>query len=286
MSEIAHDFRQSQVITRVMLPFVLRDVLTAWNALRTEMARSRVPAEYTRDEWAYLIAFLNSERMELWFSTTFGSLESSVMDGLPAVVARSRSPIALWLPNNVSLLGPLCVVVLAMSGAEVRVKTGSRSVNLVEPFLRFIREKGEKSLVALLERIQIVQGDRESLAVQNLAKDSMLRVVFGSDAAALNIRALSGPPTAQTIAFSHHRSEAWIEWECVTEDLVDSLIRVFAIYGQAGCTAPSRVILIDATAGQAMSLSDRVCQRWPKILGRQVRLRARHSALRRPDSAV
>jgi hypothetical protein len=153
-----------------------------------------------------------------------------------------------------------------MSGAEVRVKTGSRSVNLVEPFLRFIREKGEKSLLALLERIQIVQGDRESLAVKNLAKDSMLRVVFGSDEAASSIRTLSGPPTMQTIAFSHHRSEAWIDWECVTEDLVDNLIRVFAIYGQAGCTAPSRVILLDATADQAMSLSDRVCARWPEIL--------------------
>jgi hypothetical protein len=62
-------------------------------------------------------------------------------------------------------------------------------------------------------------------------------------------------------------SEAWISPARIAEDaVVDDLIRVFAIYGQAGCTSPSRAVVLDGTAADARRLRDRVVDRWAQVL--------------------
>ena len=63
MSERLHTFEMSTGRTAVFLPFPLRDLIAGWSGLRAPMIRERPPA-FTRDEWAYLLEFLDPRNLQ------------------------------------------------------------------------------------------------------------------------------------------------------------------------------------------------------------------------------
>src|SRR5205085_701191 len=54
----ANEFDQSVVL----LPAALKDIVGGWGKIRQAMAR-RVPENFTRDEWGYLMSFLSEENL-------------------------------------------------------------------------------------------------------------------------------------------------------------------------------------------------------------------------------
>lgn len=95
-----------------------------------------------------------------------------------------------------------------------------------------------------------------------MAAEASMRVIFGSDAASEAVHALPHPLSSIGFSNSDRRSEAWIEADAATDDLLGMLIRVFAIYGQAGCTSPGRVVLLNQSVAQATALRDRLLDLW------------------------
>ena len=73
--------------TRLLLPFRLEASLEDWAALRSAMARQK-PDAFTRDEWAYLMGFLDRDFLEGVFRQAFGEREQ--VEGAPA--PRGRAP--------------------------------------------------------------------------------------------------------------------------------------------------------------------------------------------------
>ncbi len=74
MSSALHLFRSPCGCTAVRLPFTLADVVEDWAGLRTVMAR-RMPDAFTRDEWAYLISFLDPTNLRRPFEESFGDID-------------------------------------------------------------------------------------------------------------------------------------------------------------------------------------------------------------------
>ncbi len=62
------------------------------------------------------------------------------------------------------------------------------------------------------------------------------------------------------------KSEAWVEQGALNEQVLTTLIKVFAIYGQAGCTSPKRVILLDGSDTAARRLRDDLLDLWPTVI--------------------
>jgi hypothetical protein len=93
-----------------------------------------------------------------------------------------------------------------------------------------------------------------------------VRIVFGSDEAAATIHAAAPPLRGSGFSFNDRQSQAWIECGADTSEVLGHLIRVFAIYGQAGCTSPRRVVLIDGTRRQAEDMRSRIIEMWPRVL--------------------
>ena len=121
--------------TRLRLPFRLDGALEDWAALRSAMVKQK-PGAFTRDEWAYLIGFLDRGSLDGVFREAFGEREP-VEGGPPHAVASPGGPVALWLPNNVSLLGPLTLILMSLTGNAVRIKAGSRADDLTRLFLDY-----------------------------------------------------------------------------------------------------------------------------------------------------
>src|ERR1044071_5041689 len=96
-------------------------LIAAWTRVQRAMIRTR-PEAFTRDEWAYLIAFVDAERLRGGFD--FG----------PGVLPRPRGRVALWPPNNVSLLRQLTLILPTLTGNRVRVKAGSRAAEPASAF--------------------------------------------------------------------------------------------------------------------------------------------------------
>ncbi len=266
-----HYFAASQGATAVVLPFALGELLEWWGALRTHMIRRTSPA-FSRDEWAYLITFLDPVHLRAAFSDTFGDPVADP-DGLRLTrLARPRGPVALWLPNNVSLLGPLTLILLSLTGNPIRVKGGSRSEDLVSAFLGYIHDTVPGSPLAdyLAHTVRHEVFDRHDPRNADMAAEAQVRVVFGSDEAAQRIHALPHPVGSVGFSFSDRRSEVWLEPEAVSDDVLVSLIRVFMIYGQAGCTSPARVVLIDQPPTAALELRERLLRLWPQARVRTV----------------
>jgi hypothetical protein len=71
------------------------------------------------------------------------------------------------------------------------------------------------------------------------------------------------------VTFGDKRSEAWIEVERCNETVLRDLIKVFAIYGQAGCTSPSRVILLGADPITALRIRDQIVELWTSVIRRK-----------------
>src|SRR5262245_14605343 len=102
MSELIHYFDTPQGATAVVLPFALEEMLGWWGGLRSRMVRRTSPA-FSRDEWAYLITFLDPTHLRSAFTDTFGTAAANPTELRLTQLARPRGLLALWLPNNVSL---------------------------------------------------------------------------------------------------------------------------------------------------------------------------------------
>lgn len=262
MSENIHKFGRNAVA----LPYSLNARIADWESLRREMVRAVAPA-FTRDEWAYMVAFLDP--LHLWgtFTRTFGPEADAKIQSL----WRPRGGIAIWLPNNVSLLGPLVLILASFTGQPIRVKTGSRSDELCGAFVEYclakLPSKGLREYLA--EKITIQTFNRTDSRNAEMATDASVRIAFGSDQAVAAVHALPHPVDSVGISFANKRSEAWVRAKSLDDAQVDILLKVFAIYGQAGCTSPRRVVLLDGSRNQALELRERMLQRWPLAIKRK-----------------
>jgi hypothetical protein len=270
MSEHLHYFEESGRRTAVVLPFELDNLLAEWAALRTRMIR-RISPDFTREEWGYLVAFLNPDNLRGAFIEAFG-MPCETTGGHASALARPRGSIALWLPNNVSLLGPLTVILLSLTGSHIRVKGGSRSEDLVDAFLRYVREHAHAGILTeyLEARVTHEVFGRDDPRNAEMAAHASMRVVFGSDRAAAAIHALAHPLASVGVSFSDRRSEVWVETDALTDEVLSALIKVFAVYGQAGCTSPGRVVVLNRPQADAVALRDRLCALWPHTLSRPI----------------
>ena len=266
MPERVHYFKSLAGINALALPFDYQQSIEDWTALRKRMVRE-VPTEFTRDEWAYLTTFLDRENLFNPFLTTFGAA-TEALDQAPNLLYRPRGAITIWLPNNVSLLGPLTLVLLSLTGQPIHLKLGSSAQDLTGAFLQFAMANlphGELKEY-LTTNVKAETFSREDPRQQRLANDAQIRIVFGSDAAAEAIHRLPHPLESLGFSFVDRKSEAWVEQGALNEQVLTTLIKVFAIYGQAGCTSPKRVILLDGSETAARHLRDDLLDLWPTVI--------------------
>jgi hypothetical protein len=230
MSERLHCFRSTHCSTVVALPFDMEEMIDGWQALRSRMAK-QLPQGFERDEWAYLVAFLDRNVLMKPFLTNFGDYVDANGDFRADVLVRPRGNVGIWLPNNVSLLGPLMMVMASLSGNSLRLKAGSQGENLTENFYNFIVTNSENNSLRefVEERIVVERFEREDPRNKDLAAQSDVRIVFGSDGAALAIDAMPHPAASQAVHFVERQSEAWIEKGRIDGDLLATIIKVFAI---------------------------------------------------------
>lgn len=266
MPEHIHYFDSPAGTNALALPFDYQQSVEDWTALRKRMVRE-VPTEFTRDEWAYLTTFLERENLFNPFLTTFGAA-TEAPEQVPNLLYRPRGAIAVWLPNNVSLLGPLTLVLLSLTGQPIHLKLGSSAQDLTGAFLQYaIANLPHGELKEYLTtNVKAETFSREDPRQQKLANDAQVRIVFGSDAAAEAIHQLPHPLESLGFSFVDRKSEAWVEQGALNEQVLTTLIKVFAIYGQAGCTSPKRVILLDGSETAARHLRDNLLDLWPTVI--------------------
>jgi hypothetical protein len=233
------------------------------------MARN-LPDGFSRDEWAYLISFLDSSSLIRPFEMSFGSSLTSI-SGKVDVLMRPRGPVAIWLPNNVSLLGPLTLIMMSLTGNPILIKGGSQSEDLAGIFLEFVRTHLPDGYLKdfLTEQVTYDVFERDDPKNIQMAKRAEIRIVFGTKAAAESIHAFPHPPESIGFSFIDRWSEAWIEKDAATDEVLSNLLKVFAVYGQAGCTSPRRVVLLDASLKETIALRDRLQAMWPAIIKRR-----------------
>lgn len=266
MSSSMHVFRSSGGCSAVFLPFALTEVVEDWSGLRRVMAK-QVPDAFTRDEWAYLITFLDSANLQRPFEQSFGQLLETGSDEVVRVIRR-RGDIGIWLPGNVSLLGPLTLILLSLTGNRIRMKGASGAEDLTGVFLEFARAHlPDGALLEYLRNdVHYDVFDRGDVRNQEMAAAADVRIAFGSNDAVKSILGLDHPLGSTGIAFADRQSEAWIEKDAVSDALLSDLIKVFAIYGQAGCTSPRRAVILGATDAEATAVRDRVQAMWPDVI--------------------
>lgn len=239
--------------------------LEAWNGLRIKMAKA-VPPEFSRDEWGYLIGFVGGDRLSSMISESFFG------GGKPNAVSmfRPHGPISIWLPNNVSLLGPLVVVIASFGGVPMWVKSGSNSSEITRAFIDFVLSNLPECELRefLCKHVKIERFDRHDERNAQMASIAGVRIIFGSDEATTAVHNLPHPVNSRGISFSNHRSEAWFERGLLGDDAVRTLIKVFSIYGQAGCTSPRRVVVLGGRAQDCVELRDRMLNLWPRATRR------------------
>ncbi len=235
----------------------------AWASLRSKMIRS-IAADFNRDEWAYMLQFLAAKNLLAPWHSYFGE-ESPTALTSPTMFVKPVEEIAIWLPSNVSLLGPLTMVYLSLTGAKIRIKAGSAARSLCKSFLDFtLSNTDDKALQELLmNRIELEIFDRHSDKNREWAAQARLRILFGSDQAADAIEKLPHPANSHGLYFTDRKSEAWVSKESVqNDDSLLSLVKVFQIYGQAGCTSPKRVVLLDFNRTEAESFCQTFARLW------------------------
>jgi hypothetical protein len=280
-------FRGTNGDRLVALGYDLDQRLAQWEGLRQQMVRG-VADGFTRDEWAYLAGFLSRESLLAPFAQTFGHA-APVRPGQLSALIRPRGRIGIWLPNNVSLLGPLVLILASFTNSEINIKSGSRADDLSAAFVRYaINHLDDGELRRYLaERVQLARFDRDDPLNAAMAAASAVRIVFGTDAAAQAVNALPHPIDSVGISFADHSSEAWVEADAIDEQQLATLLRVFAIYGTAGCTSPRRLVLIDGSDDDCRRLRDRLLALWPSALKRDVPMNvASQNVLRRQLAAA
>lgn len=250
--------------TAIALPFDLDALVADWGGLRRKMVRD-VPPAFSRDEWAYLVGFVAPDALWAVFNATFGPPRAAA----PITrLLRPRGPIALWLPNNVSLLGPLTLILASLTGNPLRVKAGSRSDDLCSALVQWALAKLEPGpLRSWLERDVLVQQmPRDDPRQARWSAEAAVRIVFGSDAAARAIADLPAAPTAALFAFVDRQSQAWCEVAALDDEALLAFIRVFSIYGRAGCTSPARLVLVDGDEAACQRVAARLIGLWPRAV--------------------
>jgi hypothetical protein len=254
--------------TLLLLPFDVDRVIADWAALRHRMI-GRKPEAFTRTEWAYLISFLEPEGLERVFLETFGDRRAEEAE-TRRVIAWPAGTVAVWLPNNVSLLGSLTLILVSLTGNPLRIKGGSRGDDLTLLFLDYARENlipGELR-DHLLERVVVEVFSRDDPRNAEWAGSARTRLVFGSDAAVAAIHALPHPIDSIGFSFGHRESEAWLEIPACDDRTLETLLRVFDVYGQSACTSPGRVVLLGATRQQAIDIRERLFSLWGTLFPR------------------
>jgi hypothetical protein len=257
------DARGSSVVA---LPFELEELIAGWASLRSAM-RKTVPDAFSRDEWAYLLNFLSPDQLRRPYHEAFGAPAPS--GGKARSLARPRGTVAVWLPNNVSLLGPLTLILLTITGNRILLKGGSRGDDLTGALLNFaLAHLTDGALRCVLERqvrYEVFEhGDTRRQA--SMVEEADVRVVFGSDAAAAAIHGSANPLKGRGFSFVDRQSQVWMEPDAVSDQILRNLIQVFAIYGQAGCTSPRRVVMLNGSSRDAVELRDRLVALWPEVL--------------------
>ena len=230
-----------------------------------------MPESFTRDEWAYLISFLSRENLWRPFRESFGQETEDGAVKAATSVYRPRGPVGLWLPNNVSLLGPLTMVLLSLTGQRMDIKVGSRSADLTSAFVEFVLSKLKPGPLASLLRSELhcATFPRTDERNARMAAESKVRIVFGGDEAAEAIDRLPHPPGSVGYYFVDKRSEAWLEASALSDETLTTLIKVFTIYGRAGCTSPRRVVIFGAKPAELAAIRQRLFALWPKAWPRK-----------------
>ena len=120
------------------------------------------------------------------------------------------------------------------------IKVGSRSADLTSAFVEFVLSKLRPGPLATLLRTQLhcATFPRTDERNAEMAAGCQVRIVFGGDEAAEAIDRLPHPPGSVGYYFVDKRSEAWLESSALTDEALSTLIKVFTIYGRAGCTSP------------------------------------------------
>jgi hypothetical protein len=265
MSKQLHFFESNARRSAVELPFDQREMLEQWRQLRSFMIRD-CPAPFTRDEWAYLIGFLGTDSLTRPFSQAFGTRVESPSGPVEALF-RPRGPVAVWLPGNVSLLGPLVLVLVSLTGNAARFKASSKAEDLSAVLHEFATSRLSKGpLVDYLTRqVALERFERDDARNRSLAAGAAVRIFFGSDAGAAAVEALPHPLASIGFAFTDHQSESWIEPARVDAETLTTLLRVFTIYGQAGCTSPRRLVVLDGTLDDCRRIRDELLNIWPHV---------------------
>lgn len=258
MSEQLAWFETPSQVNAVFLPVPFEAMIDGWAKVRKAMIRN-VAEGFTRDEWAYLATFLEGENLRRPFMDAFGQPAAKARSK-PGRIYRPRGPIAVWLPSNVSLLGPLTLVLLSLTGARQQLKLGSAGDDLAGAFLAFARDCKDLGplgdyLESAIEAVSFRRGDPRERA---MASEAKVRIVFGGDEAAAAIHALPHPVDSRGISFADRQSEAWLSPSAADDECLKTLIRVFAVYGQAGCTSPRRVVLLDGSRDDSEAIADRL----------------------------
>ena len=266
MYNVLTNFKRNDYVTTVILPFKVEDIIDNWASLRKVMVKKRAEV-FTREEWAYLIYFLEISNLKAPFEYCFGKFYTDEIEQIQCCV-KPRRTISIWLPNNVSLLGPLILILTSLSGSTIKMKAGSNSKNLTHEFYQFVlNEKRLNPLTNYLEKfVSIEEFDRDDSRNVDMAKQSDVRIAFGSTSTIRAIDALEKKIDSIPFYFIDRQSQAWIEKETITAKLVSDIIKVFAIYGQAGCTSPTKIIILDGSYKGARMLRKQIVDYWPKII--------------------
>lgn len=239
------------------------ELLADWRAVQLKMARFHHP-EFTRGEWAYLLSFCSPSRLLAVLQDCLWS-DDSVKTGRK--ILRPPARVGVWLPNNVSLLGPLSLVLLSLTGCQVWAKAGSKGRDCCLAFIEWLRENCPRGpLLTWLERdVKIEIFSRTDDRNRELAGWSQFRMFFGSDEGASSVEMLPHPPGSRGFYFSHRTSEAWVQPGVLSVDYAKAFARVFGLYGRAGCTSPLRVVVIDGDRDDARGLAESLADVWPAV---------------------
>ena len=240
----------------LLLGHDLDERLDAWHALRGAMARS-MPEGFRREEWAYLLTFVDRNSLAGLLERSFGRRVESPGPS-PRTITRPRGSVAVWLPGNVSLLGPLTLVLLGVVGTPVRMKSSSTADDLCGAFRTWALDRVEDASLRswLDEQVLIEEFDRSDPRSAEMAATAAVRVVFGSDEAVAAIDALAHPTDSVGVAFADRRSEAWADPAAArSPEVAATLAQVRAVYGAAGCTSPQRLVVVGGTPDDAASMA-------------------------------
>ena len=128
------------------------EILSFWQRVRFRLIKSS-PDFLTRIETAYLATFLASENLSALTTRNYPE----------KVLLAPRNLLAVWLPGNVSVLGPLTFALLTLANCPAWLKTASGSEALTLQFFNFAKtEANDKELNWLNSFFRVEAFDRSS----------------------------------------------------------------------------------------------------------------------------